>query len=393
MSESSAFANYSNTTRSLQSGAGQQQQGRTEKDTINDANNFEQQFLIGMAVHQKAKVSELLTKTFKGSKKLQSATGLSEDDLSKIASGDFSGVTGNIAKATSRKLQQKITDFKDAKLSSARAQLDSTSKDQLLKIKQDVSDRLSKKSRTSNEETATAQQNADDAADEVTRLQGLSKGDSAVMRQNANDLKDTATDAQKVSNDAVKEANKYPPTRPTQDSSPDNVRLESNPEYDAAINDAIDKQDIADEAARNAKIASDGADAQESLDGQTATAQGAANDARATLASKTAASDAAQSDADAAAGSAAETATSAESAVLSAENQANKVSKLSSKLSKIDDVDAAAAGESEADPLGLVVAAIGAIVATVIGRKIKTQNHTVVQPDIIQSSYASTIGA
>ena len=393
MSESSAFANYSNTTRSLQSGAGQQQQGRTEKDTINDANNFEQQFLIGMAVHQKAKVSELLTKSFKGSKKLQSATGLSEDDLSKIANGDFSGVTGNIAKATSKKLQQNITDFKDAKLSSARAQLDATTKDQLLKIKQDVSDRLSKTSRTANEETATAQQNADDGFDEVTRLQGLSKGDSATMRQNASDLKDVATDAQKVSNDAVKEANKYPPTRPTQNSSPDNVRLEANPDYDAAINDAIDKQDIADSAAKDAKNASDAADTQEALEGQTANAVQSANDARATLATKTAASDAAQSDADTAAGAAADSATSAESSVLSAENEASKVSKLSSKLSKIDDVDAAAVGESEADPLGLVVAAIGAIAATIIGRKIKTQDHTVVQPDIIQSSYASTIGA
>ena len=32
MSESSAFANYSNTTRALQSGAGQQQQSQNEQD-------------------------------------------------------------------------------------------------------------------------------------------------------------------------------------------------------------------------------------------------------------------------------------------------------------------------------------------------------------------------
>ena len=108
MSESRAFANFSNTSRALQSSAGQQQEGRTFQDTVDDAKNFEQQFLIGMAVHQKAKVGDQLQKAFKGSKKLQDATGLSEDDLSSIAKGDFSGVTTKIAKATSEKLKQSM---------------------------------------------------------------------------------------------------------------------------------------------------------------------------------------------------------------------------------------------------------------------------------------------
>ena len=105
MSESRAFANFSNTSRALQSSAGQQQEGRTFQDTVDDAKNFEQQFLIGMAVHQKAKVGDNLVKLFKGSKKLKSATGLSEDDLANIAKGDFSGVTKKISSDLSKKLQ------------------------------------------------------------------------------------------------------------------------------------------------------------------------------------------------------------------------------------------------------------------------------------------------
>lgn len=116
MSQSAAFANYSNMSRSLQEEAGLgQQKSSTFTDRLNDAANFEQQFLIGMAVHQKAKVGEQVAKLFKGSKKLQRTTGLSEEDLGDIADGDFSGITGKIAKATSKKLQQTVQKVRDLK--------------------------------------------------------------------------------------------------------------------------------------------------------------------------------------------------------------------------------------------------------------------------------------
>ena len=64
MSESRAFANYSNVSRSLQQSAGATQESvsQTFADKLEDAKNFEQQFLIGMAVHQKAKVGDHLIK-------------------------------------------------------------------------------------------------------------------------------------------------------------------------------------------------------------------------------------------------------------------------------------------------------------------------------------------
>ena len=48
---------------------------------------------------------------------------------------------------------------------------------------------------------------------------------------------------------------------------------------------------------------------------------------------------------------------------------------------------------SEFDPLGLLVAGIGAIAATLIGRAVKTHTPVNVAPPPISSSYASTLGA
>ena len=142
MSESRAFANYSNVSRQLQQTAGQQQEGPTIEDKLNDAKNFEQQFLIGMAVHQKVKVGDQLAKVFKGSKKLQSATGLSEEELAGIAKGDFSGVSGKIAKATSKKLRQSIKSLRDAKSQNASDAAELEARKTLQGVKKSGSDKL-----------------------------------------------------------------------------------------------------------------------------------------------------------------------------------------------------------------------------------------------------------
>jgi len=370
MSESRAFANFSNTSRALQSSAGQQQEGRTFQDTVDDAKNFEQQFLIGMAVHQKAKVGDNLVKLFKGSKKLKSATGLSEDDLANIAKGDFSGVTKKISSDLSKKLQKGISDLRDAK-----AQRDA--KTTLSKIKQDVADRLSA-------ERDAAKTASDDADAEVTRLRGLSQGKSSDLNETARGLRESADSDQAEADAATAARDTLSKTRPTADSTEDDVRLESNPEYDAAANDAIDKQRIADDSASRATEAENVASRQVALEAQQGDAALLSHRAASDLASKTSAAEEAEQ---------AATEASGDTGVEALAGQAANVARLESKLTKVEDVSEAAAGESEADPLGLVVAALGAVAATVIGRKIKTHTEVDVSPPPIQSSYAATLGA
>jgi len=372
MSESRAFANYSNTSRALQQSAGQQQEGRTFQDTLNDAKNFEQQFLIGMAVHQKAKVGDHLVKLFKSSKKLQKATGLSEDDLSNIAKGDFSGVSKKISGDLSKKLQQGISDFKDAK-----SQSDATTT--LSKIKKDVADRLSA-------EKDVAQRASDEADAEVSRLQGLSQGKSSDLNDNARNLRDSADADQDEADAAKAKADNTLPTRPSAESTEDDVRLEPNPDYDSATNDAIDKQRIADESASRASEAENVAGKQVALEAQQDDAARQSFRAAQNLASKTdSAEEALQSATDASA--------DAGKGIEALAGQASKVARLESRLTKVEDVSEAAAGESDVDPLGLLVAGIGAIAATIIGRKIKTHSEVNIAPAPIASSYATTLGA
>ena len=388
MSESKAFANYSNTARQLQAGAGQQQAGRIMKDTLNDAANFEQQFLIGMAVHQKAKVGEQLTKFFKGSKTLQKATGLSEDDLSDIAGGDFSGITGKVANATSKKLQQGISALKDAKNAKNASDISSKAAQQLAKIKQNVSDRLGDAKNAANDAKDAAQSAANDADAEVTRLNGLSQGDGAAMRQTASNLRDTA-DAAQTDVDAAKDAaSKISKTRPT--GVDDDDRLEPNPDYDDAANDVLDKQRIASGAAKSATEAENAASTQEGLEGQITTAGRASFKAAQTLASKTATAEGAEGDADTAAGEAGAATEGAEGADALAAGTAARLVKAGADADKLAE---GALASSEFDPLGLIVAGIGALAATLIGRKIKTHEAVNVAPAVIQSSYSTTLGA
>jgi hypothetical protein len=388
MSESKAFANYSNTSRQLQAGAGQQQSSRMMKDTLNDAANFEQQFLIGMAVHQKAKVGDQLTKLFKGSKTLQKATGLSEDDLSNLANGDYSGLTGKIANAASKQLQKGIQGYKDAKDAKDAADISDKAARDLAEAKQAVSNRLGDAKDVANTAKDAAQSAADEADAEVSRLSNLSQGQSTAMRQTASTLRDTADSAQDAADAAKDAASKISKTRPTGDA--DDDRLENNPDYDDAANDALDKQNIADAADKVAGDAEDAASAQEELEGQIATAGRTSFRAAQNLASKTAAAEQAGDDADAAADEAGAAVEGAEGAEVAAATTAANVTKAAADVDKVAE---GALAESEFDPLGLIVAGVGALAASLIGRKVKTHEAVNVAPAVIQSSYADTVGA
>ena len=83
MSESSAFANYSNTAQQLRNQV--DQAGATQTQITDDAKNFEQQFLIGAALAAKVKAVDKFTSLLKKSKTIQSLKGKGEDAARKIA--------------------------------------------------------------------------------------------------------------------------------------------------------------------------------------------------------------------------------------------------------------------------------------------------------------------
>jgi hypothetical protein len=86
MSESSAFANYSNTTQMLQSGVNQL--AATDEQITDDKSNFEQQFLIGAALTAKTKAGEKfvgLIKKSKGLKGIKEKATKAAEDLAKNA--------------------------------------------------------------------------------------------------------------------------------------------------------------------------------------------------------------------------------------------------------------------------------------------------------------------
>ena len=456
MSESSAFANYSNISKSLQQTSGQQQAGVSTTDKINDAANFEQQFLIGMAVHQKAKVGDQVAKLFKGSKKLQKATGLSEEEIGNITKGDFSGITKNIANATSRKLQQGVRQIRNLKNQNLSDLADLKAKQTAARMKKNVSDLIKKDKGDADDAVRDAKQASDSADAEVERLAGQTVEDNtadldaaaksaraaadAGVDDNVSDLEKTAgalrrtAKGDKVASDiAKKTADETLPTRPTSDSTPDDVRLEPNPAYDEAsetarnarkvsdesdaratdaeqqVNDARqssqDAQSALEDNAQRAEAAANEArasteNAQNALSAQQAEAGRVANNAKATLTDKTAtAEELAESSADAEAEAAASRQaasvgeSAAEKSAADLENVTSTVKKVAGVAGKIDKVDEGIAATSEFDPLALVVAGIGAIASAVIGRRVKTHDAVTTSIPQIQSSYAATVGA
>ena len=448
MSESSAFANYSNISKSLQQTSGQQQAGVSTTDKINDAANFEQQFLIGMAVHQKAKVGDQVAKLFKGSKKLQKATGLSEEEIGNITKGDFSGITKNIANATSRKLQQGVRQIRNLKNQNLSDLADLKAKQTAARMKKNVSDLIKKDKGDADDAVRDAKQASDSADAEVERLAGQTVEDNtadldataksaraaadAGVDDNVSDLEKTAgalrrtAKGDKVASDiAKKTADETLPTRPTSDSTPDDVRLEPNPAYDEASETARNARKVSDESdaratdaeqqvndarqssqdAQRAEAAANEArasteNAQNALSAQQAEAGRVANNAKATLTDKTAtAEELAESSADAEAEAAASRQaasvgeSAAEKSAADLENVTSTVKKVAGVAGKIDKVDEGIAATSEFDPLALVVAGIGAIASAVIGRRVKTHDAVTTSIPQIQSSYAATVGA
>ncbi|CAI8391740.1 MAG: Uncharacterised protein [Owenweeksia sp. TMED14] len=451
MSQSREFANQSNISQQLEGEIGGQR-GASERDIFNDAQSFEQQFLIGTAVHQKAKFVEGVSKIFKKSKKLKDITGLSDDDLDNIAKGDFSKISSKIANKASQKisdaksaieesktarlskesdLETLKTDLADKETESTRAMGEKdiaeqnriTAEDQLASARNEeaalpdqpddlsgleTSARLSRAEANNGASTADADE-AERAAGELDRTARAEEGGAKSLddlRDNTARVKiSTGENARPIDNEAFTEAND---ASIIQRKVADGARSAAETAKDRAQqvrNEVGDEQQrLNDVAARSEsdleKARSGPSGSQDNLDAAKSQARSNTTDAESQLQTATGE----ENDANESAAVAAKDAADARSGVQESESAleggsdeaaaaASKVADLTKTLKAIKDTDEAAAASEEVDPLGIIVAAIGAIGASIIGRKIKTHTMAVTTPDIISSSYASTVGA
>ena len=367
MSGSSAFANYSNTIQGLANST--QQAKPTTTQVTNDAANFEQQFLIQVAYGAKMKAGDKLLGLFKKSKKIEALRGQTEDQLRRLAqSGQDSaakfskkivskvkGVAestessiANTAKAVEgpdlnllRKLRgkakSKLNQFKDGT---------SKARDTLAEAETDV-------------ETETAKNVAAKAAEGVAKKAAVDAGMSG----------GTGADATAAGKAATKQGERLAEKTALRDqaktalSDSEGRQFISQSDYARADND-VQQGKAYIQSVQGTKAATTAG---------TQGTGGAADDA-ATAAAKAAA--AAPDDAAAAA----------------AAKAAREAKEAKDALTATKDVEEGAAAESEADPLGLVVAGIAAIATQFIGRKIKAHENEVTAPPAAPS-YSQTLGA
>ena len=105
MSESSQFANYSNTVQRLADSVSQEEP--REEQVTDDAANFEQQFLIGAALHAKIKATDKFVSMIKKSKKVQDTIGKSKDEVERLARKGFQDAKGRVQQAA-KSLQDRV---------------------------------------------------------------------------------------------------------------------------------------------------------------------------------------------------------------------------------------------------------------------------------------------
>ncbi len=448
MSQSREFANQSNISQQLENEIGNQR-GATTTDTFNDAQSFEQQFLIGTAVHQKAKFVEKVSQIFKKSKKLKDLTGLSDEDMDNIAKGDFEKLSSKVASKLSSKLSEAknaVNDMREAKLSKL---ADLQARKSLLETKEDVSNKL-------NEAKRVADQNKADAQDRLEQAQQEEADLADDASNNIDSLSETATSARAAADagvdsseadNAAKEASRLARVAKGEESSAKNLdaiadktmrstlqdgdagRVVPNEAFVDANNASVAQRQVAEKARSDANEAQQKAeqlrndnvaeqqrlnDVADGAESDLAEAQRGAEtiaDQRVAAAAKTRAAEgdvaeantasddisesatrAAQEASDARAGVAAGT-SEVEEAGDEAVGVSAKLVKLTKELKVVKDADEAETATSEVDPLGIVLAGLGAIAASVIGRRIKTHSQSVSAPSIVSSSWASTVGA
>lgn len=350
MSESSAFANYSNTAQQLRNQV--DQAGATQTQITDDAKNFEQQFLIGAALAAKVKAVDKFTSLLKKSKTIQSLKGKGEDAARKLAKSAQDRANG-----VAEDLANKI---KGVAQPQAPPTLNPSASPDNLDLLKDVADKASTKVEQTTQALEDANNKMIDTRDAV---------------RTAYETRDAA--------ESVVESNS---TRAVQQAG---GRIRASQQIDDAVarktlNDArtgVDKSEAAADAAEQERN-----NLADQLVQHKSDAEQAAQDVKNVVQSGT--------DAEAAS---AESAAANVSRVAKAAQDSEKALKIEKDLKIAKDVEDGSEATSEADPLGLVVAGIAAIATQIIGRKIKAHEEIMsggVGANVIPNlSYSSTLGA
>lgn len=412
MSESSAFANYSNTTQQLRNAI--DQDGASTEQVTNDKANFEQQFLIGASLMAKEKATEAFVGILKKSKKLKALRGKTEDAVKKLAQS-----AQDRAESVSKELLNKVTNPPTTP--------------------SDLDNLIGER----DEATATRDATRISGAEADTELAAAREGLATATRDSAAaDIEKTFTEdtsqfaraganADKVLQTAAEKArDKIPQTR-IKDDDPKNMRTEPNPDYEEAANKAA-------EAAETAKRSEEGAQAAQKAGNAAKTAsteQQAALEAATARNAAAEASSAALSDTlkehEAIATEAENAVRTEQAATAAASSKAAEVEKIAKqvsqpggedaaeaaaaaatkgvteaeRLAKLEQAakaaketeEAAAASEGGGDVAGFLVAGLAALATQFIGRKIKAHENINVggvgAGVIPKLNFSSTLGA
>lgn len=346
MSESSAFANYSNTSQALKDSV--DQSGETTQQITDDKNNFEQQFLIGASLMAKGKATEKLVGLFKKSKKIQSLAGKGNDAIKKLAQSAQDRAEG-VAKDLASKIKGvtnppvsaptptgianpiDLKPLEDAR-NVAHAERDST--------------KLAKAASDERVKTATSQLETEVDKGTLARAEAKTALQKAISSGSTGGTEGAdATAARKAM-----------------------MRQGERTQAAQAEKDAALKE-------------------QGQLADQLADHEGVASRATADL------NNATQSNAD----QAAEAASAEADRVEATGKEAARLAKLEKDLQRTKDVEEASEATDAADPVGFIVTAVAAAATQFIGRKIKAHENVIeggVGAGVIPNlTYTSTLGA
>ena len=348
MSETSAFANYSNTVQRLSSSVDQEQP--TKRQISNDAATFEQEFLIGAALHAKVKSTEKLVGLFKNSKSVQNAVGRTKEQIEDLARKGFENARREATKAA-QALQDRV-------VPPAVGQ-PAVNPNTLKPLKKAAKREEKKRLKAQDDKDAAGEEVDNSAADldaartaEATAKGVSEQADADAVGSVSGQIKTDAAGAK----DALTAATK-------------NRIVQENRSAKAIRQNTAREQELAQQTSTAERA---GADLKIATDAQDA-AKAAAD-----------ADDVQRGGADADAADAADAAKDAE--------EAARIAKLSKIEQDTKDVEEASAASDEADPLGFLITAGAAIATQLIGRKIKAHEMQTTGHDI-PLSYTSTLGA
>ena len=339
----SQFANYSNTVQSLR--AGVNQLNPTSTQITDDKANFEQQFLIGAALTAKVKATDKLVGLFKKSKTIKALKGKTEDQLrSLVRSGQ------ERANGLANDLRSKITGTQSTP--PPPTQTPTVEPDNLDQLK-DLADKAKGKVQDTTKALEDAENKIVDSRDAVRESIATRDSAEAIVK----------SDAQR----AVSQAGGR--IRASQQI----ADAENRKALNTARNDVDKKQALSDQAERDRN------DLSEQLQQHQADAESAQKDLDNVKPG--------------------ESPTTAPSSAIEEEQEASNVASDAEKALKVErdlkdvgDVEKVAAESSEADPLGLIVAGIGAAVTQIIGRRVKAHETIMSGAKPPPTTYSSTLG-